>query len=143
MEIRLRRLWLKDDYTIGRLYINGVYYCNTMEDPVRDYNKDGDLDDPGEGKVYGETAIPYGTYQVTATYSSKFKRILPLILNVPHFKYIRIHAGNTASDTHGCILVGENKYPGMVIDSRAYETMFTQAVMAAIEREEIVKIIIT
>lgn len=134
---------MKTDYTIGKLYINGVYYCNTLEDSVRDYNKDGDLTDPGEGKIYGETAIPYGVYQVTVTYSPKFKRKLPLILNVPHFKYIRIHAGNTNKDTHGCILVGENKIPGKVINSRAYETQITQAIMNAIEREETVKLIIS
>ncbi|MBW1614434.1 MAG: hypothetical protein JRJ57_10790 [Deltaproteobacteria bacterium] len=128
---------------MGKLYINGVYYCDTLEDPVRDYNKDGDLDDEREVKIYGETAIPYGTYQVTATHSPKFRRLLPLVMDVPHFKYIRIHAGNSAADTHGCILVGENKQPGKVINSRAYETLITQAIVNAIEREDTVKLIIS
>lgn len=127
MVLKLIRKYLKDTYTIGKLYINGVYFCDTVEDKVRDYNKDGDLNDLGETKVYGETAIPYGTYEVEVTYSPKFKRDLPLIKNVPHFEGIRIHRGNFPNpDSLGCILVGENKVKGGVINSTKYEVELTK-----------------
>lgn len=143
MTIRLRRLYPRPGYTIGRLYVNGVGFCDTLEDRVRDLNKDGDLNDEGEGKVYAQTAIPYGTYQVILSQSPKFGRLLPELLDVPHFKHIRIHAGNYAKDSAGCILVGENKVKGGLVNSRVFETMITQAIMNAIERDETVKIIIT
>ena len=111
MTILLKRIALRDTYTIGKLYIDGVYQCDTIEDKVRDLSK--------EKKVYGETAIPYGTYKVSWTYSPKFKRMMPLIENVPYFQGIRIHSGNTAKDSLGCIIVGENKQKGMVLNSRA------------------------
>ena len=125
MKLKLERLYLKDTYTIGKLYINDKYFCDTVEDKVRDLNKDGDLNDLGETKVYGETAIPYGTYEVEVTYSPKFKRKLPLIKNVPHFEGIRIHRGNYATSSHGCLIVGENKIKGGVINSTKYEVELT------------------
>ncbi len=81
-----------------------------MEDKVRDLTK--------EKKVPGKTAIPAGTYKVALTYSARFKRMLPLLLDVPYFTGIRIHAGNTHEDTEGCLLLGENKVKGKVINSR-------------------------
>lgn len=84
-----------------------------MEDAVR------------EEKIVGKTAIPAGTYQVIVNRLSKFKRDLPLLLDVPYFEGIRIHRGNTAKDTSGCILVGENKVKGKVINSTKYETLLT------------------
>lgn len=143
MELRLRRLYPKAKYTIGKLYINGVAYCDTLEDPVRDFNKDGDLLDEGEEKVYADTAIPYGRYQVTITYSPKFKRDLPLLLGVKHFTYIRIHAGNTTRDTWGCILVGENTKLGELTNSRVYERQITAAIKRAIKSGDTVFITIT
>ena len=83
--------------TIGKMYIDGVYECLTLEDKIR--NK----------KLYGETAIPRGTYHVTIDYSPKYKKPMPHILNVPGFEGIRIHSGNTAKDTEGCILLGLTK----------------------------------
>lgn len=127
MKLTLRRIALKDTYTIGKLYIDNHYFCDTLEDKVRDLNKDGDLDDVGEGKVAGQTAIPYGTYKVTMDVQSpKFsqrasyawcKGYLPRLLNVPHFEGIMIHSGNDASHTAGCILVGENRVKGQVLNS--------------------------
>ena len=111
MTILLKRIALRDTYTIGKLYIDGQYMCDTCEDKVRDLSK--------EKKVYGETAIPYGTYKVSWTYSPKFKKYMPLLEDVPQFAGIRIHSGNTAKDSLGCILVGENKQKGMVLNSRA------------------------
>ncbi len=118
MELKLKRIALRPTYTIGKLYIDGEYFCDTLEDTVRDLDKDGKFDN-GEKKVYGETAIPYGTYEVKWTYSNRFKKYTPQLMNVPSFEGIRIHAGNTAADSLGCILVGKNKAVGKVLESRA------------------------
>lgn len=121
MEIKVKRITPIDyPYTIGKMYIDGDYFCDTLEDRVRDINKNGKFDN-GEVKVAGETAIPYGRYQVVVTMSPRFKRELPRLLNVPNFEGILIHRGNTAPDTAGCILVGENKVKGKVINSTPYE----------------------
>jgi hypothetical protein len=117
MKLTLKRFHLAPTYTIGKLFIDGKPFCDVIEDVVRDKNKDGDLQDAGEAKVYGQTAIPYGTYKVQLTMSNRFKKVLPLLVNVPEFEGIRIHAGNTAEDSHGCLLVGENKEKGKVINS--------------------------
>lgn len=133
MEIRVRRIALKDDYTIGKmeiLYPEGWrWVADTLEDVVRDLNKDGDLNDVGEGKVYGKTAIPYGRYEITMNvqspkYSQRAsyawcKGYLPRLLNVPHFDGILIHSGNDETHSNGCVLVGENKVKGQVINSMA------------------------
>lgn len=119
-ELVLERLYLKEDYTIGKLYVDGVFFCNVIEDKVRDFNKDGDLLDEGEEKVSTFTAIPYGRYKVVVTYSPKFKRELPLLVDVPHFTGIRIHEGKGASNSHGCLILGENKVVGGVINSAQY-----------------------
>lgn len=129
MELTLTRKYLKEEYTIGKLLINGKPFCDTLEDKVRDYNKDGDLLDKGETKVYGKTAIPYGRYQVAMNViSPKFSRKsfymevcqgrLPRLVNVPHFEGILIHVGNTAEDSSGCILVGENRIKGGLVNSK-------------------------
>lgn len=108
MELVLRRKFKGKHYTIGDLTVNGAFFCNTIEDVVRA---------PGV-KVYGETAIPFGKYKVVMRYSPKYKKVLPLLLDVPMFEGIRIHSGNTQLDSLGCIIVGENKVKGKVINSR-------------------------
>lgn len=121
MEIKVKRITPIDyPYTIGKMYIDGEYFCDTLEDRVRDINKNGKFDN-GEVKVAGETAIPYGRYQVVVTMSPKFKRELPRLLNVPNFEGILIHRGNTDKDSAGCLLLGENKVKGKVINSTPYE----------------------
>lgn len=121
MEIKVKRITPIDyPYTIGKMYIDGEYFCDTLEDRVRDLNKNGKFDN-GEVKVAGETAIPYGRYQVVVTMSPKFKRELPRLLNVPNFEGILIHRGNTDKDSAGCLLLGENKVKGKVINSTPYE----------------------
>lgn len=121
MEIKVKRITPIDyPYTIGKMYIDGEYFCDTLEDRVRDLNKNGKFDN-GEVKVAGETAIPYGRYQVVVTMSPKFKRELPRLLNVPNFDGILIHRGNTDKDSAGCLLLGENKVKGKVINSTPYE----------------------
>ena len=136
MKLLLKRRYLGDEYTIGSLFINDTYFSDTLEDKVRDHNKDGDLNDPGEGKVYGKTAIPYGEYQVIVNKSPKFGRMLPRLLNVPHFEGILIHRGNTHYDSAGCILVGENKVKGKVINSTKYEVEIVRILQDAMQRGE-------
>jgi len=104
MKLLLERIYKAPTYTIGKLSIDGVHFCDTLEDVVR----------PDGVKVYGQTAIPTGTYTVILTMSNRFKKVLPLLLNVPMFDGIRIHAGNTSEDTHGCLLVGINDKKGRV-----------------------------
>ncbi|MFR1243068.1 MAG: DUF5675 family protein [Butyricimonas faecihominis] len=123
MNIELNRITRKLSYTIGRLFVDGKYFCDTLEDRCRDLDK--------EKKVMNETAIPEGTYEVIVNVSARFKRKLPLLLDVPHFSGIRIHRGNTDKDTSGCILVGENKQPGRVINSTLYELRLTEMVEKA------------
>jgi len=120
MELLLKRIALKDTYTIGKLYVNGKYECDTLEPKVRDLTK--------EPKVIGKTAIPYGTYPITLKIKSqKFSQVktyekidgyLPRLLRVPFFKGVLIHIGNTIRETRGCILVGLNQESGKVLYSR-------------------------
>ena len=105
--LTLKRVYLGKTYTIGKLYLQDEYFCDTLEDVVRKGKK-----------VYGETAIPYGTYDFILTYSPKFKKVLPLVLDVPNFENIRLHSGNEATDSLGCILCGENKIKGKLINSK-------------------------
>lgn len=104
MKLKLERRFFFDTATIGRLFADGIFICYIVEDVVRDKNKDGDLQDEGEAKVMHKTAIPYGTYEIAVTMSQRFKRELPILLNVPEFEGIRIHTGNTEADTSGCLL---------------------------------------
>ena len=110
MKLRGERLWKKPAYTVGRLFVDGKFFCNTLEDTVRDLSN--------EKKVYGKTAIPYGEYKVVYNWSPKFGRNLPRLLNVPAFEGILIHPGNTADDSAGCILVGRNTEVGRLTESR-------------------------
>lgn len=93
---------------MGELFVDGKRFGYTLEDTCRDLNHDGDLNDEGEGKVYGETAIPYGKYELALTFSNNFKKVLPLVMGVKHFQGIRIHGGNTEADSLGCPLLGAN-----------------------------------
>lgn len=118
MRITLIRRRNKKDYCIGDLYIDGKWFCNTLEDVDRGLDDSMPLEDIKKMKVKGETAIPTGIYQVLLTYSPKYKKIMPLINNVKGYSGIRIHSGNTAKDTEGCLLVGKNKEVGKVLESR-------------------------
>ncbi|ATV32558.1 hypothetical protein CUC00_08315 [Prevotella intermedia] len=119
LNLRVERKWKKKDYTIGNLYIDGVFFSNVLEDTVRGLHQDMTPEEIQKIKVYGETAIPSGKYEVRITMSSRFRCPLPLLVNVPGYEGIRIHAGNTARDTHGCLLPGKNSSVGQVSNSRA------------------------
>lgn len=123
VKFKLHRRFFAPKYTIGTFFIDNVRYSDTLEDTNRDLNKDGKLSGEGEQKLYGLTAIPYGTYKVQLSYSPKFRRVLPEIIDVPHFVGIRIHAGNFPTDTDGCILLGENKIKGGLLSSSKYVDM--------------------
>ena len=129
MEIEVIRRHFKESYTIGKMFIDKEPFCATLEDPIRnlkDLNHDGDFDDPGEGKIYGETAIPCGRYQVIVSYSPKFKKRLPELLKVPGFTGIRIHAGTNAKHTEGCLLIGDNTEKGKLSNGPYYVTTLIQ-----------------
>lgn len=108
MKLELKRVAIKEKYIIGKLYIDGSYFCDTLEDPIR------------EVKIKHETAIPFGTYKIIMDVSKRFKKRMPLLLDVPNFAGVRIHSGNTVEHTSGCILVGKNTIKGQLTDSRKY-----------------------
>lgn len=109
MQLVLMRKWYSDKTTIGELYLNNEFFCYTLEDQHREY---------GAAKVYGQTCISDGTYDVVLTHSPKYKRTMPRLLNVPNFEGILIHWGNKAEDTHGCILVGASKSADWISGSK-------------------------
>ena len=146
----LNRIAKKKEYTIGRLSLTpdpspiergepkaspregleGVF-CDTLEPTWRDYKHGG-------RKLKGCSAIPEGRYPVVITYSPKMKEWLPLLVNVPMFSGIRIHAGNTAKDTEGCILVGQNLKKGMVLNSRIWLKRLKDKIVEAKDKGEAV-----
>lgn len=128
IELKLERRNLQEGYTEGVLFVDGEYFCDTLEDKVRDL--------PEEKKVMHETAIPAGTYKVIVNQSPKFKRELPRLLDAPFFEGILIHRGNYPKDTSGCILVGEKRgKDGVIINSTPYELKLTQLLKTADEVE--------
>lgn len=142
MKLTLKRIAKKPTYTIGRLFVNGQRYCDTLEDRDRGLQKAMVLEEIMKKKVKGETAIPTGEYNVIITYSPKYKKQMPLLLGVPGFEGIRIHSGNTNRDTEGCILLGENKEVGKVLNSRYWCNKFFNRLKAAINRGETVTLTI-
>jgi len=136
MDLLLIRKWFNKTCTIGKLYVDDVFECYILEDIVR----------PLGEKVYGETAIPYGEFQVVITKSTRFKKDLPLIYNMPdlsvedghgvRFEGIRIHPGNTDKDTHGCLLPGTSKSESSVLESRVAFNKLNAKITAAIDAEE-------
>ena len=143
MLITIEKKKKKDGYTISRLYVNGkLFGCNTLEDADRGLRQDMQLEEIKKKKVYGQTAIPRGSYECVYTYSNRFKKMLPLLLNVKGFEGIRIHSGNSAKDTEGCILVGLNLKKGMVLNSREWTNKLVSKMKEAWNRKERVIIVI-
>ena len=139
MELFVNRKFKKESYTIGNFCHESEFITNTLEDPVRDLkdlNNDGDFMDKGEGKIYGETAIPAGRYRVVVTRSPSLKRRLPLLLNVPGFTYIRIHALRNAKQTLGCIGVGDNERKGELVNGPYYEGLIVDLIDSAAAKLE-------
>ena len=131
MKLRLIRDLLTEKSTIGRLYVNGVYSCETLED------KDRKIEEGGT-KVPAMTCIPRGTYDIIIDFSNRFKVRMPLLLNVPQFTGVRIHPGNTDKDTEGCILVGRTRGVDFVGDSRlAYDALFKDIDAALLAGEKV------
>lgn len=125
MELQVKRMEFSEESTIGELWVNGVFECYTLEDKVRPV------------KIAGKTAIPPGRYEVIINFSQRFQKQLPLLLNVPNYEGVRIHSGNTAANTEGCILVGETKTENFVGESRwAFNRLF-EKLKAASETEKI------
>lgn len=153
MELRLRRIALTNNYTIGKLYIDNVYFCDVLEPTTRDYNKNGVFDN-GEKKIEGKTAIPYGRYPITLDVKSpkysdfkkypwaeKYDGYLPRLMNVKTHVGILFHVGNYPKDTEGCLLVGENKKVGAVINSVAtFQRLMDDYLLPAKKRKEAINI---
>ena len=131
MQVTIWRKYRKDGYTIGRMYIDGVFFCNTLEDTDRGLMQSMSVGEIMTKKLAGETAIPVGAYKLTRTYSNRFKKVLPQIMNVKGFSGARIHSGNTAKDTEGCPLVGDNTIKGQVVNSRKRFTEFDTKLQVA------------
>lgn len=129
MELKLIRKFPAPDCVIGEFYVNGKFECYTCEDIERPV------------KLAGVTAIPRGHYEVVITYSERFKKQLPLLLNVPNYSGVRIHPGNTSKDTEGCILPGKGKTKNAVTQSRlAFDALFTKLKAAAVKEKIILEI---
>jgi len=126
MNLTLIRKYPGTDCIIGELFVDGIFECFTLEDVERPV------------KIPGVTAIPRGFYEVVITYSERFKRLLPLLLNVPNFDGVRIHTGNVAANTEGCILVGKVKATDSIQQSKiAFDALFPKLQDAA-QREKII-----
>jgi hypothetical protein len=120
-KLELKRIARKATYTIGKLYVDGKYFCDTLEDVDRGLTQSMPLAEIKRIKVMHQTAIPTGTYKVIVNVSPSKQRLLPRLLDVPGFDGILMHRGNTDADSSGCVLVGENKQVGKVLNSTKYE----------------------
>jgi hypothetical protein len=129
MNLTLIRKYPAADCIVGELFIDGKFECFTLEDIERPL------------KIAGVTAIPRGHYEIVITYSARFKKPLPLLLNVPNFDGVRIHTGNTALNTEGCILVGKSKTENSVLQSRdAFNALFPKLQQATSNEKIILEI---
>lgn len=142
MNIEVVRLYKKDTYTIGKMYVDGKYFCDTLEDKDRGLEQDMPLSKLKKMKVYGKTAIPYGTYDVKVYFWAKFRKNYPLLMNVPAYTGILIHGLTDHSQTLGCIGVGENRERGKLKNSERYVRVLTKMCEEAESKGETIKITI-
>lgn len=127
--LRLERECL-EERTLGKLYINNEFFCDTIEDKYRDLSK--------EKKVYGETCIPFGTYKVIINMSPKYGRLMPRLLDVPHFEGILIHSGNTEQDSAGCVICGKRSGQKVINSRDTFNKLFNRLEKYSIIKIEIV-----
>jgi len=137
MELELTRSAKTSKSTIGELTINGVFECFILEDKDRGLRKDMPISELIVMKIKTRTAIPTGRYEIVVSFSDKFQKMLPLLLDVPAFAGIRIHPGNTDANTEGCLLPGKTKSPDMIGSSRVAFTALFDKIKAALQREKI------
>lgn len=150
MKIKVERKWKKETYTIGKMYVNGVVFGDTIEDKDRGLSLGMGVAAIKAGKVYGKTAIPTGRYEVKLTYSPKFakntwgkryKGLVPQILNVPAYEGVRIHPFNTAEESLGCIAVGKNSVKGKVLQAtQYYYQLMDHYILPAVKKGEKVEL---
>lgn len=136
MKLELYRKYRKNGYTIGLLYVDGKFVCNTLEDTDRGLTSIMSERQIASIKIKGKTAIPTGAYPIIVTYSPRFKKQMPLLCNVKGFEGVRIHSGNTANDTEGCILCGKNTEVGKVTNSRVWTQKVYDLINSAISKRE-------
>ena len=137
MELELTRSVKTNKSTIGELTVNGVFECFILEDKDRGLRKDMPISELIVMKIKTRTAIPTGRYEIVVSFSDKFQKMLPLLLDVPAFDGIRIHPGNTDANTEGCLLPGKTKSPDMIGSSRVAFTALFDKIKAALQREKI------
>lgn len=130
MNLQLKRKEVNPERTHGQLFIDGVYFCDTLEDTDRGLSATDSMEDIQKRKVFGKTAIPKGKYTVVISYSPRFNRLLPLLLNVPGYLGIRIHPGNTEADTHGCLLVGRRVNDKVLYSRGTFDKLFSRLTKA-------------
>lgn len=142
MNLTLKRKVFTNESTTGELFINDVFECYTLEDTDRGLTATMDIKDIEKTKIHSKTAIPYGEYEVVITFSNRFKCLMPLLVNVKGYAGVRIHTGNKAADTEGCILVGKTVGLDFVGNSRAeYAELFAKLSEAAAKEKIILTII--
>jgi hypothetical protein len=137
MNLHLLRTNFSDLSTIGELSIDGHFFCFVLEDRERGLRVGMTPSELITRKVFGQTAIPTGRYEVILSFSERFQRQLPLLINVPAFEGIRIHNGNFARDTEGCLLVGATKLPDMVGESKVTLAKLMPLLTKASKKEKI------
>lgn len=153
MQLTLQRIAKRETYTIGRLYVDGIYVCDTVEDKDRGLKSHHPLEQIKKAKVYGETAIPMGTYTIDMdkvspkfsgrSWAKPYGGKIPRLRSVPGFEGILIHPGNTAADCLGCILVGKNTSVGRVNNSQAtFKSLMDKYLVPAHKRGEGISITI-
>lgn len=140
--IRVERLYKKEEYTIGKMYVNGKYFCDTLEDKDRGLDSSFPLSKLKRMKVYGKTAIPTGTYDVRVYFWAKYRKNYPLLLDVPAYTGILIHGMTNHTQSLGCIGVGENKERGKIQNSEKYVRKLTKMCEEAEKNNEDIKITI-
>lgn len=143
MTIRIDRKWKKAEYTISRVYINGRYFgCNALEDTDRGLLQTMQITELQRRKIKGKTAIPRGYYDVRITYSPKYKRMMPLVVDVPAFSGIRMHPLNKPEDSEGCIGYGKNDKVGWISNSKYWTDKICRLIETALNKGEKVTLIV-